>query len=107
MTNLNEIVGDWLEDFEQRVEKSVRDLIRAQGESVTVADSYLKAMERINKENVAIRDAFLALQDVLGLHEETCGEMGLGDAHRGMCVQDEQDYPCDTRQAINNRIGVE
>ena len=54
-----------------------------------------------------IQSIFKALRAVVELHEETCGEMGLDDAHRGMCVQDEQDYPCETRQAIEKELGVE
>ena len=99
----NEILGEWLEVFEQRVEKSVRDLIRAQSESTIVADSYLKAMERINIENVAIRDAWLALQDVLALHKELLFNSG-GTMAQFMCSCGAI-YPCLTRRAITNRIG--
>jgi hypothetical protein len=28
-------------------------------------------------------------------HEETWGEMGMGDGHKPMCAYDENSYPCD------------
>ena len=37
-------------------------------------------------------------------HEETCGEMGMGDAHKPMCVYDETDYPCDFLLTKSKRL---
>ena len=41
-------------------------------------------------------------------HGETCGEMGMGDAHKPMCMYDETDYPCDFLLTKAKRLlGVE
>ena len=37
-------------------------------------------------------------------HEEICGEMGMGDAHKPMCSYDEDSYPCDFLLTKSKRL---